>query len=71
MTGNVYSLVVEAPEPLLLREQGLLFDRGRNVFSVILNDPEEFTQSLVDRGMTVVAIHALGETVGDPLPILV
>jgi hypothetical protein len=55
----------------LLREQGLLFDRGRNVFSVILNDPEEFTQSLVDRGMTVVAIHALGETVGDPLPILV
>ena len=71
MTGHMYSVVVKASEPDIVEDLNLILDRGEKVFSLILADPEVFKAKMLAQGFEVVAIHKLGETTEEPLPVLV
>ncbi len=70
MNGGVYSVVVEATRPAFIKSQRCILDRGRNVFSVVVSDHNAFVKELDREGVSVVAMHLLGETTADPLPLL-
>jgi hypothetical protein len=69
--GEMYSVVVDAHNPVLIPRLRMVLDRGRNVFSAILADPDDFTSELKGQGLEVVAIHRIGEISDEPLPVLV